>query len=73
MAKVLLYEDIMHVAEVDPDGKRFDKGKRCLRCPPSARTWHSPGVSLCARNLGVRPCSVAPALPRRKHRRGLHD
>ena len=28
MAKVTLFEDIMQVAEVDPDGKRFDKGAR---------------------------------------------
>jgi|LakMenEpi03Aug12_release.lakeMendotaPanAssembly.Ray.scaffolds.fasta_scaffold3286020_1 hypothetical protein len=28
MAKVVLYEDHMHVSEVDPDGKKFDKGTR---------------------------------------------
>jgi hypothetical protein len=28
MAKVVLYEDHMHVSEVDPDGKKFDKGMR---------------------------------------------
>lgn len=30
MAKVVLYEDHMFVSEVDPDGKKFDKGTRRL-------------------------------------------
>ena len=28
MAKVVLYDDDMLVSEVDPDGKKFDKGTR---------------------------------------------
>ena len=31
--KVVLYEDNMQVSEVDPDGKRFDKGAH-VGCPP---------------------------------------
>ena len=33
MAKVVLYEDHMHVSEVDPDGKKFDKGTHACAHP----------------------------------------
>jgi len=32
MAKVTLFEDVCVVLEVDPDGKRFDKGPLARRC-----------------------------------------
>ena len=61
MAKVILYEDIMHVSEVDPDGKRFDKGAApTLHCQ-QPRRQHS-RVLLLARWAR----SVAPAVPRRQ-------
>lgn len=46
MAKVTLFEDVCVVLEVDPDGKRFDKGplaRRCVRSltcsPPQCRVY----------------------------------
>jgi len=51
---VILYEDIMLVGEVDPDGKRFDKGALCRAASTGWQlsSSHSLPVEVSRRQLG---------------------
>jgi hypothetical protein len=71
VSKVVLFEDILHVAEVDPDGKRFDKGTAWRRQRAGALALLEAGVTpphvfAVRRRFLLR--SLASAVPGRKHR-----